>query len=69
MGSATFRVLRGAGRGNVGSENASRVRSLMAASDLQFLIIDDVKDGYRWWLRFARGETLDFFWARTPAQE
>jgi hypothetical protein len=32
----------------------------MAASDLQFLIIHDVKDGYRWRLRSAQGETLDF---------
>jgi uncharacterized protein YegP (UPF0339 family) len=32
----------------------------MAASDLQFLIIHDVKDGYRWRLRSTRGETVDF---------
>ena len=32
----------------------------MAASDLQFLIIHDVKDGYRWRLRAARGETVDY---------
>jgi uncharacterized protein YegP (UPF0339 family) len=32
----------------------------MAASDLQFLIIHDVKDGYRWRLRSAGGETMDF---------
>jgi uncharacterized protein YegP (UPF0339 family) len=32
----------------------------MAASDLQFLIIHDVKDGYRWRLRSASGETVDF---------
>jgi uncharacterized protein YegP (UPF0339 family) len=30
------------------------------ASDLQFLIIQDVKDGYRWRLRSAEGETVDF---------
>jgi uncharacterized protein YegP (UPF0339 family) len=32
----------------------------MAASDLQFLIIHDVKDGYRWRLRSAAGATVDF---------
>jgi uncharacterized protein YegP (UPF0339 family) len=32
----------------------------MATSDLQFLIIRDVKDGYRWRLRSAQGETVDF---------
>ena len=32
----------------------------MAASDLQFFIIRDVKDGYRWRLRSAQGETVDF---------
>jgi uncharacterized protein YegP (UPF0339 family) len=32
----------------------------MAASDLQFLIIHDVKDGYRWRLRSAGGETMSF---------
>jgi uncharacterized protein YegP (UPF0339 family) len=32
----------------------------MAASDLQFLIIHDVKDGYRWRLRSSAGETVDF---------
>lgn len=32
----------------------------MAASDLQFLIINDMKDGYRWRLRSAGGETVDF---------
>jgi len=31
----------------------------MAASGLQFLIIHDVKDGYRWRLRSAGGETMD----------
>ena len=32
----------------------------MPASDLQFLIIQDVKDGYRWRLRSAEGETVDY---------
>jgi uncharacterized protein YegP (UPF0339 family) len=32
----------------------------MAASNLEFLIIRDVKDGYRWRLRSAVGETVDF---------
>jgi uncharacterized protein YegP (UPF0339 family) len=33
---------------------------MVAASDLQFLIIRDVKDGYRWRLRSAAGETVDY---------
>jgi uncharacterized protein YegP (UPF0339 family) len=48
------------GNVNVASEHITRERSPMAASDLQFLIIHDVKDGYRWRLRAARGETVDF---------
>ena len=32
----------------------------MSASDLEFLIIRDVKDGYRWRLRSATGETVDY---------
>jgi uncharacterized protein YegP (UPF0339 family) len=32
----------------------------MAASNLEFLIIRDVKNGYRWRLRSAVGETVDF---------
>ena len=32
----------------------------MSASDLEFLIIQDVKDGYRWRLRAAGGETVDY---------
>ena len=32
----------------------------MAASDLQFVIIHDVKDAYRWRLRSAGGEKVDF---------
>ena len=32
----------------------------MSASDLEFRIIRDVKDGYRWRLRSAGGETVDY---------
>ncbi len=31
----------------------------MSASDLKFVIFRDLKDGYRWRLSSARGETLD----------
>jgi uncharacterized protein YegP (UPF0339 family) len=48
------------GNVNVASEHITRERSPMAASDLQFLLIHDVKDGYRWRLRSAGGETVDY---------
>jgi uncharacterized protein YegP (UPF0339 family) len=31
----------------------------VSASDLKFVIYRDVKDGYRWRLRSASGETVD----------
>jgi uncharacterized protein YegP (UPF0339 family) len=31
----------------------------MSARDLKFIIFRDMKDGYRWRLRSARGETVE----------
>jgi hypothetical protein len=51
-------------RGRVGrvidEPERSPGRDWMSASDLKFVIFRDLKDGYRWRLRSASGETLEY---------
>jgi uncharacterized protein YegP (UPF0339 family) len=59
----TFRFLKGVGRvtEDARTPNSDKGGLVSASSDLEFLIIHDVKDGYRWRLRSAaRGETVDY---------
>lgn len=54
-----FRRLGRAGR-VVDEAERSPERGWMSGSDLKFVIFRDVKDGYRWRLSSASGQTLEY---------